>query len=383
MIGEQSPFRCLTVLLALWAAASTQPAAGQFVPGHVFVARTSVNLCETDKWGLPYDEEYIIELDPERQVSRVFATIPRELCGVISGLTFSPDGRRLRVSSLLLWAILEFDAQGKMTIPLDWQDGIRSVPGCNGITYDEEGYFYVAQAFAGNFLRFPPDGGKPTVLAQDTGDPEGVNGPASIAIARNRDLFVVDYGFPYDRLLRVDPDGGVFTLDQIENFINGLTSVTVDRESSVYALGYVDGTKVFKYPAADLSSREILVACPEFMPICGTGSVVASPDSSQIYASRVGYYVISINPADGSYEVVFPADGSASSCVLAVVPLRGDLNGDGIVDLDDYTLMNLCMGSVIDVADTNPRCNVADLDVDGDVDLFDFRFLQWAFGGDR
>ncbi len=35
MIGEQSPFRSLAVLLALWAAASTQPAAGQFVPGRL------------------------------------------------------------------------------------------------------------------------------------------------------------------------------------------------------------------------------------------------------------------------------------------------------------------------------------------------------------
>ena len=46
MIGEQSPFRCLAVLLALLAAASTQPAAGQFVPGRL---RSSPHVYTTER----------------------------------------------------------------------------------------------------------------------------------------------------------------------------------------------------------------------------------------------------------------------------------------------------------------------------------------------
>ena len=90
MIGEQSPFRCLAVLLALWAAASTQPAAGQFVPGHVFVSDPASDLCtHTDDWGIPFSVERILEIDPYQQVSRIFATIPREWCGFITGMAFS------------------------------------------------------------------------------------------------------------------------------------------------------------------------------------------------------------------------------------------------------------------------------------------------------
>ncbi len=358
--------------------------AGQFVPGHVFVNRPSFNLCETDDWGIPFDEERIIQLDPYQQVSRVFATLPREWCGFITGMAFSPDGRRLRVSSAQLWSILEFDAEGNFTVALNWNDGIRYTEGCNNIAYDRNGDFYVANYGGRNVLRFPADGGPAEVL--DAPAPEGlhVSLPWSIAIAPNGDVYVVDRGTPHDRLLRLDAEGGVYLVDQIVSFIDGLTSVTVDASGDVYSLMHLShGVEILGYPAGDPSLRFVLLSCPPILPICGAGVIAVSPDGSRIYALDVGFSVFSIDPVDGSHDVVFPPGGSAYDCGMAVVPLRGDLNGDGIVDLDDYTLMNFCIGSAIDVADTNPRCNVADLDVDGDVDLFDFRFFQWAFGGAR
>ena len=54
-----------------------------------------------------------------------------------------------------------------------------------------------------------------------------------------------------------------------------------------------------------------------------------------------------------------------------------DLNNDGVVNILDISLVGSCFGANLS---TNPRCQVADTDGDGDVDMDDLTFVIAAFG---
>ncbi len=54
-----------------------------------------------------------------------------------------------------------------------------------------------------------------------------------------------------------------------------------------------------------------------------------------------------------------------------------DLNDDGVVNILDVSLVGSCIGQ--DPL-TNPRCEVADTDGDGDVDMDDLTFVIAGFG---
>jgi hypothetical protein len=66
--------------------------------------------------------------------------------------------------------------------------------------------------------------------------------------------------------------------------------------------------------------------------------------------------------------------------VIRATPAPADLDEDGDVDLDDYTVFSTCVTG----ANTGPvasECRSADLDTDEDVDQTDFGLLQGAFTG--
>ena len=63
----------------------------------------------------------------------------------------------------------------------------------------------------------------------------------------------------------------------------------------------------------------------------------------------------------------------------AASPGSGDANSNGIIDLDDYAIMAMCLSGP-DVW-VGPSCAAMDMDGDCDVDLGDYAWFQQAFGG--
>jgi len=371
--------------------AGAAPARGQFVPGHIFVPLPTSSRCETDFFGVPYDEEYIYELNPEDGSSRLFATIPRELCGAISGMTFSPDGRRLRVASELIGAILEFDAQGNLTIPLYWRDGIATPSGVNCIAYDDDGNFYVANYGGLNVLKFPAEGGPAQVLDEyDPNDvPNHVATPIGLAVAPDGTVYVMDYWLT--RLVRISPQGQASLWDTYTGHNAELVTLTVDQEGTVFLLEW-DSTNagLYRYFQGAPVREPFVLSPPQTTSGCGIEVLNMSMDRSELASlggfvpSQAGVCMLSIDPVTGTYKrnsisapgnVVGP-DGAA------IVPLRGDIDHSGAVDSLDFAILRDCIngpgGGLL-----SPTCDESDLDADGDVDLFDFRFFQLAFGGAR
>ena len=155
------------------------PARGQFIPGHVFVSQARDEPCNFPSVA----NDRIWEIDPETGEFRLFVELPhQEFCALLSGLTFTPDGTRLRASAWARHAILEFDSEGNFTVVLDLFDGIAFPGGFNNLAYDEDGNFYVVNSFGNGLLRFPADGGPRTVFA-DRADGVIVGGAIAAIVA--------------------------------------------------------------------------------------------------------------------------------------------------------------------------------------------------------
>ena len=98
--------------------------------------------------------------------------------------------------------------------------------------------------------------------------------------------------------------------------------------------------------------------------------------------NTVGIPTQSLPPEVASYARPSSASGNASDHLPVIVdlilPIWGDADGDGDVELDDHAAFSACLvgpgGEVLS------GCEMFDFDDDGDVDLSDFSGLQGVFG---
>ena len=110
--------------------------------------------------------------------------------------------------------------------------------------------------------------------------------------------------------------------------------------------------------------------------------MITGPLTADLRAERLGdgdgrIYTITV-------ECVDQSGNAASEDVLVTVDhdLRGDLDNDGDVDLDDFALFSMCYGGPGNPPGSDCPSGIdADLDGDGDVDLLDFMIFATNFTG--
>jgi len=225
----------------------------EFTPGHVFVSYPAGKLCAGGfaTW------DQIWEIDPATGENRLFVELSGDDCGIVSGLAFTPDGSRLRASLLLKNQIVEFDSQGRMTVLYDSTDGISGPFGFNNLAYDRQQppNFYVLNAGTGKILRFPPDGGAPTVFADSS---DGILGRGAIAFAPDGDMYFANLAGGW-YVQRITPEGDGFLFEDYGNLICPV-AVTADDAGSVYiGLTRTNGQgDLLRYEAGDPASKELL-----------------------------------------------------------------------------------------------------------------------------
>jgi len=80
----------VTALSVVWVFSSTVWAG--FKPGNVFLADPAPEMC----WEPTSD--MIWEFDPDTGEFSLFTVLPKEACGRLNGLAFTPDGQRLQAA---------------------------------------------------------------------------------------------------------------------------------------------------------------------------------------------------------------------------------------------------------------------------------------------
>ena len=80
----------------------------------------------------------------------------------------------------------------------------------------------------------------------------------------------------------------------------------------------------------------------------------------------------------GNYRFTFKVWGHSVKSIDFVVELNGDVDDDGDVDFDDFTIFSGCYGTSIEDPRYDPR---ADFNEDGCIDFDDFIILAGNYGG--
>jgi hypothetical protein len=238
-----------------------------FVPGFLYVSDPSPTPYQ-DGGGL----DRIWEVNPQTGDRRVFARIPAEYTGGVTGLTFTPDGGYLRASALFANKILELDGDGNVGVALDASDGLHGPTGLNNLAYDAAGNFYVATIGPPQILRFPAGGGPASVFA-DPGD--GLSDSASISIAPTGELYAAVVSSP--RTIRLSPDGE----SELFTDIYGM-SVTVDSRNDVYLAGVAG---LYRFANGNSAVPELLTSW-DFEP--SFGSIAISPVGGHLVFANLG-----------------------------------------------------------------------------------------------
>ncbi len=354
-------------LLSLFGVVRTGSALGQFVPGHIFVSSPSLEYCTH-----PNYPDRIWHVDPQTGSVTVFAEFAGEECAYITGLSFTPDGCRLRAAAVGTSEIREFDADGKWVVVLNADDGISVPWGFNSLAYDRDGNFYVLNVGTRTILRFPSDGGPGLVFADQS---DGISSRGPIDIAANGDLYYGDQSGSANFLLRIAPDGTSTVFEDYRN-LNLPLSIATDNFGRIYVSLLTDD--IFYYDGPNVSTKMLLFAGGDSVE----DSILAmNPFDTALYlVSRIPRAVHRVNLPSGAITTIasIPAtffDGGFAAAVVVPADLL-DANLDGEVNLPDWAIWFNCFA----VGLTEPQCHAADFDRNRVLDLRDLAMFQLGFG---
>jgi hypothetical protein len=140
----------------------------------------------------------------------------------------------------------------------------------------------------------------------------------------------------------------------------------------------LSGTVTLQGLSASASPQDVAFT---FVPTSGSSTLVTAgvdaTGSVSIGGVAPGSYTVHVKGAKWLAKDVQVTVASGSSSAVDVTLLAGDVNGDNVVDLSDFSELAGAFGS--DAGTANWDSN-ADLNCDGVVDVTDFSLLAANFG---
>lgn len=288
-----------STILALLSVVGVPPARAEFVPGYAYVADSAIPPCFD---GGPPDG--IWEVNPQTGESRVFATIPPQYCGGLTGLTFTPDGRHLRASAAIAGSVLEIDGDGNVGVALDGEDRLVFPIGASNLAYDSAGNFWVGDFFPTRVLRFSSDGGPAETILDGT---DSLVDVAAIARSRSGDVWIAQAERTPPNLFRVNTEDKVTPL-----FLDGLLPVSIAADHAETLYVHSGNVGIFRIPEGDPDQTELLTN--DDLP---GESLALSIDENRIYVAGVNEFAV-VDALSGEVLLRSGLSGSNAGTGIAV-----------------------------------------------------------------
>lgn len=267
------------------------PSLAEFIPGRIYIAAAHQQGC-----GVGRDRIY--EFDPATGASRLYQTVPADLCGGLTAITFSPDGSRMRCANFYRSEILEIDGDGQFGVPLGRADGIH-IP--VDVEYSAGGDFFVMNggAIPQNITRFPADGSTPIVMPTDDIGPIAPTGDGGAYFAQSHSSLIYRFDAMGHRALFATMPN---------NAINGRIFVTDAGDVLVTST-----TGIHRYAQGDAENHELL--SPLFATICDL-----SPDGLTLFAvlpQISSFQIYAIDLPTGATRLLGATPGTAQGFLTA------------------------------------------------------------------
>ena len=165
----------------------------------------------------------------------------------------------------------------------------------------------------------------------------------------------------------IDLPEGLTLIDEYAFLVTNLTYVNLSSSLTSLKTCTFAGCSKLAYVRVPLTITSFAADC-----ISGTKSLLTivgcANSAAQTYAEQKGFTFATIPCKDHTFS-----NGACTCCNI----LLGDLNKDGVVNMDDYTII---IGYVNDPT-TCPDLSIADVNQDGVLDVYDRLFLLEIISG--
>jgi len=160
--------------------------------------------------------------------------------------------------------------------------------------------------------------------------------------------------------------------------LTGVTAVAAGYDCSLAAGPMISGISggITPYGAVN-DAQEVDFAFHNASYSAFTWSTTLGSDGSYVIPLAAGTYNVGINGSKWLRTTLTDVGVTGNIVGINAVLLPGDLNGDNVVDLNDFSLFAAAFGSAPGASSWNPA---ADLNCDGVVDMNDFSLFAQDFG---